>query len=201
MRPYIRPMVRKVGQFPPPTQSLGWPIPTIAKMRAVDPHTGREVPRGDVGLLEISQPGRCLAYVGEQDRHDNKVDGLWWNTGDLGIISRWGSVRLVDREVDRIRGGSGIAIEDMLLDRLPEASEVVVLARPDALPAPVYSTYSGDPIEPRRWAAAVEGLPDLDEPTQLDWENIPRTATWKVRRVALRHLLFGEAPVGLGNWT
>jgi acyl-coenzyme A synthetase/AMP-(fatty) acid ligase len=201
LRPYIRPMVRKVGQLPPTTQSMGWPLPTVAKMRAVDPRTGEEVPRGQVGLIEINQPGRCLAYVGEQDRHDNKVDEWWWNSGDLGVVSRWGSVRLVDREVDRIDGASGIALEDVLLDRLPEASEVIVLARRDHTPAPVYATYSGAPIDSARWAAAVAGLPLLAEPIHLNWGEIPRTATWKVRRVELRDRLFGESPVGLGKWT
>jgi acyl-coenzyme A synthetase/AMP-(fatty) acid ligase len=201
LRPYIRPMVRNVGQLPPATQSMGWPLPTVAKMRAVDPHTGDEVPRGQIGLIEINQPGRCLAYVGEQDRHDKKVDGWWWNSGDLGVVSRWGSVRLVDREVDRIDSASGIALEDVLLDRLPEASEVIVLARRDHAPAPVYATYGGVPIDSARWAAAVAGLPQLAEPIHLDWDKIPRTATWKVRRVELRDRLFGESPVGLGKWT
>ncbi|MEU7218868.1 AMP-binding protein [Nocardia iowensis] len=200
-RPYVRPMVRRVGKYPPPTQQLGWPLPTVAKVRAVDPHTGKQVPRGQVGLIEINQPGRCLDYVGESDRHRNKVDGWWWNTGDLGIISRWGSVRLVDREIDRIRGASGIAMEDVLLDRLPETSEVVVLARPNTLPVPVYSTYDGAAIAPDRWSAAAAGLPPLGEPIHLDWAKIPRTATWKVRRVELRHQLFGEPALGLGNWT
>jgi hypothetical protein len=68
---------------PPPTQVLGWPLPFLSKLRAVDPDTGHEVPRGEVGLLEMSQPGRSSAYVGQQHRHDLKRDGWWWNTGDL----------------------------------------------------------------------------------------------------------------------
>ncbi|WP_067542467.1 AMP-binding protein [Nocardia crassostreae] len=201
LRPYLKFMVRKVGQFPPPSQNMGWPLPTVAKLRAVDPETGVEVPRGQVGLIEIDHPGRCLAYIGEQHRHTNKADGTCWNTGDLGIISRWGTVRLIDREIDRIEGGSGIAIEDALLDRLPETSEVVILPRAAALPAPVYSTYSGEPVPAERWAAATAGLPTLAGPIHLPWNDFPRTATWKIRRVELRRRLSDEAPTGIGAWT
>ena len=110
-------------------------------------------------------------------------------------------IRLVDREIDRIEGTSGIAIEDVLLDRLPEASEVIVLARREGKPGVVYSTYSGKEIDPQRWRAALAGLPGLDGPIHMDWDDIPRTATWKVKRVALRQQLFNEAPVGTGSWS
>jgi acetylornithine/succinyldiaminopimelate/putrescine aminotransferase/acyl-coenzyme A synthetase/AMP-(fatty) acid ligase len=201
LRPYLRRSVRRVGRRPPPTQRLGWPLRIIAKMRAVDPQTGKPVPAGQVGLIEIDQPGRCLAYVGEQDRHDNKVDGWWWNTGDLGTISKLGTVRLVDREVDRIPGASGIELEDVLLDRLPETTEVIVLARTGELPVPVYSTQNGTPVDDRAWARATGDLPAMAPPIHLAWDELPRTATWKVRRVELRERLFGEQPVGLGRWT
>ena len=201
MRPYTRLSVRRRGRRPPPTQRLGWPLPGVAKMRATDPATGRPVRAGEVGLIEIRQAGRCLAYVGEQHRHDNKCDGLWWNTGDLGIISRVGSVRLIDREVDRIPGASGLELEDVLLDRLPMTTEVVVLSRPNALPVPVLSTDGDVAVAPSDWARATQDLPDLAAPVQVRWDEFPRTATWKIKRVALREQLFGEQPIGLGDWT
>lgn len=201
MRPYTRLAVRRRGRRPPPTQRLGWPLPGVAKMRATDPQTGRPVAAGEVGLIEIRQAGRCLAYVGEQHRHDNKCDGLWWNTGDLGIISRIGSVRLIDREVDRIPGASGLELEDVLLDRLPATTEVVVLSRLDALPVPVLSTEGDVPVQPAEWTRATRDLPPLAPPVHVRWDEFPRTATWKIRRVALREQLFGERPVGLGDWT
>lgn len=201
MRPYTRLLVRRRGQRPPPTQRLGWPLPGVAKVRASNPLTGLPVKAGEVGLIEIRQPGRCLAYVGEQHRHENKCDGLWWNTGDLGIISRLGSVRLIDREVDRIQGASGLELEDVLLDRLPHTTEVVVLSRPDALPVPVISTEDEVGVSPEAWSQATRDLPALAPPVHLRWDEFPRTATWKIRRVALREQLFGEGPVGRGEWT
>ena len=202
IRPYLRRSVRRVGHRPPPTQVLGWPIPGLCRIRAVDPDTGRPVPRGQVGLIEVSQPGRSLAYVGEQDRHDLKRNGWWWNTGDLGVINRFGAVRVVDREIDRIPGASAIELEDVLLDRLPETTEVVVLAVAGANPVPVLSIADDAPLDRTAWARATADLPPLAEPIQLRWDEFPRTATWKIRRVQLREQLFsGSQAIGVGRWT
>lgn len=202
IRPYLRSSVRRRGHRPPPTQILGWPVPFLGKMRAVDPDTGAEVPRGQVGLIEIAQPGRSLGYVGEQDRHDRKRDGWWWNTGDLGVINRFGAVRLVDREIDRIPGASALELEDVLLDRLPSTTEVVVLAVDGMPPVPVISTADDVPLDPAEWQQATADLPELAEPIQLAWADFPRTATWKIRRTALRDQLFaGTSPIGTGRWT
>jgi acyl-coenzyme A synthetase/AMP-(fatty) acid ligase len=202
IRPYLRRSVRRVGKRPPPTQVLGWPIPFLCRIRAVDPDTGRRVRRGQVGLSEVSQPGRSLAYDGEQYRHDLKRDGWFWNTGDLGVINRFGAVRLVDREIDRIPGGSAIELEDVLLDRLPQTTEVVIRAVADSLPVPVLSTAGDAPIDPADWARATADLPPLADPVHLPWADLPRTATWKIRRVQLREQLFaGASAIGIGRWT
>jgi acyl-coenzyme A synthetase/AMP-(fatty) acid ligase len=202
IRPYLRSSVRRVGKRPPPTQVLGWPIPFLCKIRAVDPDTGRRVPRGQVGLIEVSQPGRSLAYVGEQHRHDLKRNGWFWNTGDLGVINRFGAVRLVDREIDRIPGASAIELEDVLLDRLPQTTEVVILAVADSKPVPVLSIAGDLPLDRAEWARATADLPELADPIQLQWDDFPRTATWKIRRVQLRERLFaGTSAIGVGRWT
>jgi acyl-coenzyme A synthetase/AMP-(fatty) acid ligase len=202
IRPYTRRSVRHRGRRPPPTQVLGWPIPGLCRARTVDPRTGRPLPRGQVGLVEIAQPGRSLGYVGEQDRHDRKRTGWWWNTGDLGVVSRLGAVRLIDREIDRIPGGSAIELEDVLLDRLPETTEVVVLPVAGALPVPVLSTAGDRRVTAERWRAATADLPPLADPIHVGWDELPRTITWKIRRVALREqLLAGTHAVGLGRWT
>ena len=202
IRPYLRRSVRHIGKRPPVTQVLGWPIPFLCKLRAIDAVTGKEVSSGQVGLIEVSQPGRSLAYVGEQQRHDRKRNGWFWNTGDLGVINRWGAVRLVDREIDRIPGASGLELEDVLLDRLPETTEVVVLAVAGQKPVPVLSTADDVPLDPGRWSQATSGMPPLADPIQIGWDQFPRTATWKIRRVALRdQLLSGARPVGEGRWT
>lgn len=201
LRPYFRSTVRRVGHRPPPTQIVGWPQPFIGKIRAVDPQSGAEVPTGEEGLVEISLPGRCLGYVDEQDRHAAKARDTWWNTGDMGIVRRSGAVRLLDREVDRVPGASCIEIEDVLLDRLPQLTEVIVLGIPGELPAPVISTLGDAPIPEDVWGDAVADLPDLAAPVTIRWDEFPRTSTWKVARNELREQLFSAKPIGMGKWT
>ncbi|MFD3520273.1 AMP-binding protein [Streptomyces sp. NPDC058653] len=179
--------------------NVGWP--TLVRVEVVDPETGRRLPRGERGLLMVRTRTRCLDYLGESERHRMKTRGDWWNTGDLGERTRFGRVRLVDREVDMIPGMSCIEAESTLLDRLERAQEVVVLSVPDGLPVPVLCMRDNR-LDPEEWKRAVKGLPDLDEPRLVPWDDVPRTATWKVRRTQLREQLLGEKTGrGTGRWT
>ncbi|MGW4364375.1 AMP-binding protein [Nocardia takedensis] len=202
VRVYLRRSVRRVGHRPPPTQVLGWAVPRWGKIRCVDPETGAPLPHGNVGLIQLSAPGRCLSYVNEHDRHTDKVHDHWWDLGDLGLINRWGAVRLIDREIDRLPDSSTIELEDALLDRLPETTEVIVLAMAGRKPQPVLSIDGDRALDRAEWARATSDMPELAEPIQIKWEEFPRTGTWKVRRVALREQLFdGVAAIGQGRWT
>ena len=90
----------------------------------------------------------------------------------------------------------------MLLDRLPQTTEVVVLAVAGQKPIPVLSTTGDIPLDGAAWARAAEDLPPLAEPIQIPWSQFPRTATWKIRRVQLREQLFcGAQAIGAGRWT
>ncbi|WP_409060710.1 AMP-binding protein [Streptomyces sp. SYP-A7185] len=202
IRPYVRGSVKRRGRRPPPTQNVGWPIPGFGKVRAVSPDSGDAVPAGQVGLIQFSAPGRCLGYVGEQKRHTDKCEGPWWDLGDMAVIGRRGTVRLIDREIDRIPGTSALEIEDLLLDRLPQLTEVVVLAVRDGNPQPVLSVREGAGIEPGQWRRATADLPVMAAPVRIGWDEFPRTATWKIRRTMLREqLLAGTAGIGVGRWT
>lgn len=185
----------------PATQGRGLPVGPETHIRAVDPTTGKPLPTGQPGLLELRRKV-CDDYAGERERYTSKnVDG-WWNLGDIGTIDRLGRVRVLDREVDAIDGGSCISLEDRLLSRLPELSEVIVLAVRDSDPVPVIATRSGQPVAPERWERATRDLGALTAPVLIDWNDFPRTATWKVRRPMLRdQVLPDTAPTGTGVWT
>jgi acyl-coenzyme A synthetase/AMP-(fatty) acid ligase len=202
IRPYLRRNVRRRGHRPPPTQLFGWTVPGFGRLRIIDPETRRVLPPGKVGLIELKQPGRCLTYLGEPERHALKCDGAWWNTGDLGRLNRLRALRFVDREIDRIGSTGAIELEDILLDRLPQTTEIVIVPGAGKLPVPVYSTRDDAPIAPGAWSRAVEDLPRLDEPIHIKWEEFPRTGTWKIRRVELRERLLPHArAIGTGTWT
>jgi acyl-coenzyme A synthetase/AMP-(fatty) acid ligase len=182
------------------TRDLGRPLPGLAKLRAVDPETAEPVARGTAGLLLARTRARCVAYVGEQDRWEAKTYGPWWNTGDLGVVSRTGAVTLLDREVDTVPGLSCLTAEDLIEDRLPSIAECVVLSAAGREPIPVIVTDTG--LDPARWRAAVADLPTMGEPVVLPWDDVPRTGTGKVRRLELLARLTGTADTnGSGRWT
>lgn len=182
------------------TRDIGRPLPGLAKLRVVDPETAEPVPRGTPGLLMARTRARCVSYVGEQDRWEDKAHGPWWNTGDLGVVSRTGAVTLLDREVDSVPGLSCLSMEDTIEDRLPAIAECVVLSAAGREPIPVVVTDTG--LDPARWRAAVADLPPLGEPVTLTWDEVPRTGTGKVRRLELLERLTGTAATnGSGRWT
>ena len=183
------------------TTDVGFPIPGVIKWKVVDPQTRREVPRGQRGLVLVRSRGRCLTYLGEDERHRAKDWDGWWNTGDIGVHRRSGRLRILDREVDSIPGTSGIELESLLLDRLDGATEVIVLGNPGGLPVPVIS-MRGDSLDPAAWQRATAGLPGLDQPRLIGWDEFPRTGTWKVRRPELRErILHTTETFGTGRWT
>jgi acyl-coenzyme A synthetase/AMP-(fatty) acid ligase len=192
---------RRDGESTAVTTNVGRPIPFVTRVRVVDPQTRRRVRRGKEGIVLVHTKGRCLNYLGEDDRHAAKDWDGWWNTGDIGVRTFIGGLRILDREVDLIPGMSGIDAESVLLDRLEDISEVIVLGVPGRPPVPVLSTASGR-IDAGAWREATADLPELDDPVVIPWEDFPRTGTWKVRRPVLREQLFGTSLThGTGRWT
>ncbi|OIJ85109.1 class I adenylate-forming enzyme family protein [Streptomyces colonosanans] len=200
-RCFTRRSVRALGKRHPTTRDLGRPVAGKARLRVVDPQTLQPVPRGRPGLVLARTRALCAGYVGETERLRAKFTDDWFATGDLGVATRSGRLLLLDREVDTVRGGSCVEIEDVLHDRLPEVVEAVVLGRASGLPLPVLVTRDGK-LDRAAWRRAVADLPPLDEPTLLPDGQLPLTATGKVRRQELRdRLLDGAPPYGTGHWT
>lgn len=183
------------------THHAGHPIPVKTRLKLVDPRTLRPVRNGRPGLVLVRTGALCLDYLGESERFASKRLGAWWNTGDIGIRGRDGSVRLVDREVDRAPEGSCVATEDTLEERLPQALECVLLARAERPPLPVVATADGT-LSEHAWRHACHGLPAMAAPIVMSWDEVPRTGTGKVRRLELLDRLTGETDTyGTGRWT
>lgn len=183
-----RKMAALAGTASDNMNTMGWPWPVLLRLRVVDPDTGERVPRGKRGVLTVKTPSLCLDYFGETGRYLSKRDGQWWNTGDVGYRDRLGRIRFVDRAVDVIDGMSATEIESILLERLPGALEVIVLAHEDQEPVPVVC-LEGELI-PLDWKRATADLPRLALPVMMSWADMPRTSTSKIRRKELRQQIF-----------
>lgn len=181
-------------------RSVGWPVPRVA-IRIVDPETGKKrTDQTQPGKIQAKTPGRALGFVGTPEKFSERRHGKWFDTGDWGRKGRYGQVELLDRAADRIEGvESCLRIEDVLLDRFPEADEIVVVPGAQGKPVPVVCLDEGKRLDAEAWRAAVAGIAGLGEPFLVTPENLPRTATLKSRRYLLSEMAKGGGPVQPGQ--
>lgn len=171
---------------------VGFPLPGFISMRAVGPD-GRRLKAGQPGHLEVRSRTRILTYLGEDERYVSQIHDGWWRVGDMGYRDRWGLLHLLDREVDRIESiDSTLAIEDLVLTRLEELREVVIVAGANGEPVPVVCTHGEQRLDVKRWEQATRDLPPMAPMHQLSFENLPRTSTRKIQRPELARLV--QAP-------
>lgn len=171
---------------------VGYPMPGCAQVRVVS-RNGRKPSKANPGAIEVRWDGIAHSYFGEPERYEaNKHDG-WWRTGDVGYRTRRGCLHMLDREVDMVaETSSTLEIEDVMLGRLDELTELVVVVGPNGEPIPVICTEGDRPLDLDRWRAAATAFPQLADPVQLPVAALPRTATMKVRRIELSRLLRSE---------
>ncbi|MFC5723605.1 class I adenylate-forming enzyme family protein [Streptomyces gamaensis] len=168
---------------------LGFPLPGSTRVRLVT-DDGRPATRARPGRIEVRSRGRALTYFAEPGRYAEQTDGAWWRTGDVGYRTRFGCLHLLDREADVIPAvESTLEVEDAVMGRLAELTEVVLVPGPRQEPVPVVCVRDDAPLDRARWARAVADQPALAEPVQLTLDQLPRTATMKVRRHALVAML------------
>jgi acyl-coenzyme A synthetase/AMP-(fatty) acid ligase len=164
---------------------VGRPFPGMTAVRVVS-RDGKPPTKSSPGFIEVKSNGRIVTYLGEHGRWEKQADGDWWRMGDVGYRTKWGCLHLLDREVDEIPGiDSTLEIEDKLFARLPELTEAVIVPGPDGRPVPVVSTRGDRPLDPVAWKAAVVDLPPMAEPVQWRLEDLPQTATTKIKRLEL----------------
>ncbi|MCN9245025.1 AMP-binding protein [Streptomyces sp. RY43-2] len=167
----------------------GYPTPFMTKYRLV-PRGAARPSKETPGYIDVATAGRALTYHGEPERFQAQVIGQWWRGGDVGYRTKWGCLHLLDREVDVIPGiDSTLEIEDEVLNKLEELTELVIVPGPDQQPVPVVCTRDDKPLDLDRWNTAVTNHPTLLTPVQRRLNELPRTATMKIRRLELTRQL------------
>ncbi|MFI1563615.1 class I adenylate-forming enzyme family protein [Streptomyces sp. NPDC020490] len=167
---------------------VGRPLPGQSQVRIAGPDGAGAVGRGTAGAILARTSAVTPSYLGTPDQ---RVDG-WWAMGDFGVVTHRGCLHLYDRIVDREPGvDSLLALEDTILERVPELTEAVLIPVRGGPPVPVVCTRGDRPLDARAWRAAVAGLRPVAEPVRLAWDDIPHTATWKVKRAEAARVLEG----------
>ncbi|MDQ0955787.1 acyl-coenzyme A synthetase/AMP-(fatty) acid ligase [Streptomyces phaeochromogenes] len=180
-RAYLRRSAHKANG-----RCVGWAMPGGAARIRVVSREGNPPSEEHPGFIEVAWDGLAKTYFGEQERYATSRDGAWWRTGDVGYRTRFGCLHMLDREVDMIPGvRSSLEIEDTVLSRLTELTELVVVQGPNSEPVPVICTVDDKPVDRDRWRVAAADFPQLADPVHIPQCELPRTATLKVQRLAL----------------
>jgi acyl-coenzyme A synthetase/AMP-(fatty) acid ligase len=156
---------------------------------------GSPVPAGQAGAIFSKTIGRFRGYIGAE----SPVDEQWWPMGDIGRINPDGSLELLDRLVDHAEGtDSFLEVEDTVLDRLPELIELVMLKEVGGHDVvAVACPREGEALDPGRLLAALRETSLGAVPVYvMDFDELPLTGSYKVRRLLLRSRLVasGTAP-------
>jgi malonyl-CoA/methylmalonyl-CoA synthetase len=112
---------------------VGPPLPDV-QLRIAEFETGKVLPQGEVGIVEVRGPNIFAGYwqMPEKTASEFRPDGFFI-TGDMGFIDTDGSVQLVGREKDLIiSGGLNVypAEVEALLDDRADVAEAAVIGVP-----------------------------------------------------------------------
>lgn len=174
-------------------RNVGFPIEGSAVQVVGD--DGEPVAAGQAGAIQSRTIGRFRGYIGAEPPTDDQ----WWPMGDIGRINPDGSLELLDRLVDHAEGtDSFLEVEDTVLDRLPELIELVILKSVGGYDAvAVACPRDGADLDPDRLLDALRSTSLGAVPVYvMDFDDLPLTGSYKVRRLLLRSRLVasGAAP-------
>jgi malonyl-CoA/methylmalonyl-CoA synthetase len=173
--------------------SVGPPLPGVG-LRIAEFETGRVLPQGEVGIVEVKGPNVFAGYWRnpEKTAAEFRPDG-WFITGDMGRIEPDGYVTLVGREKDLIiSGGLNVypaEVEALLDDRADVAEAAVIgVPHPDFGEAVVAVVQPNGPFDPEGARAELRrDLAAFKVPKSiLTMDALPRNTMGKIQKKLLR---------------
>ena len=114
--------------------AVGFPLPGVT-MRVTDPETGSELPRDEIGMLEVKGPNVFQGYWRMPDKTKAEFRDGFFITGDLGKIDPRGYVHIIGRGKDLvISGGFNVYPKEIEseIDAIPGVIESAVIGVPHA---------------------------------------------------------------------
>lgn len=178
--------------------SMGRPLPGMPVV-LVDPVSGELTSdEGEICLdLSVPFPGLMREYLGDEQKTSNATAGGFYHTGDIASRDSDGYLFYVGRSDDVFKSSdyklSPFEIESALIEH-PAVAEAAVVPAPDPLRLSVPKAYvSLTPgWEPNAETAesilrhARNALPPYMRVRRLEFFDLPKTISGKIRRVELR---------------
>ncbi len=183
--------------------SMGRPLPGVPVV-LVDPATGQEVDgpgEGEICLALEGPTGRPLplmtGYQGSPVRNREAMAGGYYHTGDVATRDEHGAITYVGRTDDVFKASdykvSPFELESVLIEH-PAVAEAAIVPAPDPVRLAVPKAYVvlAPGHEPSADTArdilgyAREHLPPYLRVRRLEFADLPKTISGKIRRVELR---------------
>ena len=175
--------------------TVGFPLPNI-ELRVVDPETGDELPKGDIGSLEVRGPNVFQGYwrMPEKTAEDFRDDGFFI-TGDIAKFDEDGYITIIGRSKDLvISGGYNVYPKEVEteIDDLDGVNESAVIGVPhpdfgEAVLAVVVPTSGVNLVADQITLPLQKRLAKFKCPKMVFFvEALPRNTMGKVQKNELR---------------
>ena len=178
----------------------GRPI-DLVQIRVVD-EAMNDVPRDSrsAGEIVVRAPWLTQGYLHDQAASNELWEGGWLHTGDIGMLTPDGYLRITDRLKDVIKTGgewvSSLDLEDMLR-QMPQVAEAAVIGVPDPKwserPLAIVVPRAGDTVELDQVRAHLMGFVSRGELSKYGVpdrvvvvDEIPKTSVGKIDKKVLR---------------
>ncbi|HET9070692.1 MAG TPA: AMP-binding protein [Acidimicrobiales bacterium] len=197
--------------------SMGRPLPGLPVV-LVDPATAARVEgagEGEICLDLASRPVSLMTgYQGDPERHAEAMAGGFYHTGDVASRDADGCLTYIGRTDDVFKASdykiSPFEVESVLIEH-PAVAEAAVVPAPDELRLAVPKAYVAlaPGFEPTEETAreilrhAREHLAPWQRVRRLEFAELPKTISGKIRRVELRQREAEAASAGVapgGEW-
>ena len=175
--------------------TVGFPLPGI-EIRVADLETGKELPQGEVGVIEIRGPNIFKGYwrMPEKTRDEFRDDGFFIS-GDMGMIDDQGYLNIVGRDKDLIiSGGFNVypAEVEAAIDAVTGIAESAVIGVPhpdfgEGVTA-VVANKEGARVDEQAILQQIGGtLAKFKQPKRVFFvDALPRNAMGKIQKKELR---------------
>ena len=167
---------------------------------------GTALPQGEVGELCVQGPGMMTCYYNDPKATAETLKDGWLFTGDMAMQDEDGFYFLVDRKKDVIvSGGENIypvQIENFL-SAYDKVKDVAVIGLPDKrlgeITGAIISVKDGMECTEEEIEEYCMKLPRYKRPKKIIFADVPRNATGKIEKPALRKKYGAEYLVAQQN--
>ncbi|WP_314193506.1 AMP-binding protein [uncultured Arthrobacter sp.] len=178
--------------------AMGLPLPGYDVV-LVDPATGEEADDGELCLrLDPRPAGLMKSYYGDPEKTAEAFRGGYYHTGDMASRDEHGVITYVGRDDDVFKSSdyrlSPFELESVLIEH-PAVAEAAVVPSPDPLKLSVPKAFvvlaaghePGPELAEEILRYCRDHLAPFKRIRRLEFAELPKTISGKIRRVELRH--------------